>query len=288
MSRVFAPAPIMWEDKGGYVGMIDVRSYPSGEPRVTFPLMNAHIRRILVRPASMLEFMAAMFFVDAYAERGHETPELILPFVPGARQDRMNDEGDYLFTAKSIAKEINARRFPMVAVLDPHSEVIAGLIDRCSVVHAAHCYASRVAPVDDEKVRYAAVVSPDAGGEKRAAGVAKLLGVPLVHAWKSRDVATGAITGFGMEASALAGANVLVVDDICDGGGTFLGLSRVLREHLIRADLYVTHGLFSKGIAPLKTCYSKITCTDSVAASVDLPGLDVIPVCERLLLKGWL
>ena len=42
----------------------------------------------------------------------------------------------------------------------------------------------------------------------------------------------------------------LILDDICDGGGTFTGLSHVLRgTYGARAvDLFVTHGIFSKGL----------------------------------------
>ena len=46
---------------------------------------------------------------------------------------------------------------------------------------------------------------------------------------------------------------LLVVDDICDGGGTFVALAALLRRHSDRPlGLYVTHGLCTKGVAPLR------------------------------------
>jgi ribose-phosphate pyrophosphokinase len=40
----------------------------------------------------------------------------------------------------------------------------------------------------------------------------------------------------------------LIVDDICDGGATFVALARKLREAgAIEVSLFVTHGIFSKG-----------------------------------------
>jgi ribose-phosphate pyrophosphokinase len=232
--------------------------------------------------------MAAMFWIDAFAERTDDVPHLVLPFVPGARQDRLNDTGDYLFTAKSIAKEINMRGFPSVTVLDPHSEVTPALIDRCRVVHAADC-------INPPAGKYAAVISPDAGAEKRAGLVAKKLGVPLIHAWKTRDVGTGLIDGFGFDSEALEqcaadNQRVLVVDDICDGGGTFVGLAQaVAKEGFISPidlHLWTTHGIYSKGIAGLGRHFSHIYCSDSIIA--DRTGLTAEALVCKKLLEGSL
>jgi ribose-phosphate pyrophosphokinase len=271
--------------EGKRVQVVSVSCYPGGEPLVVFP-HSGDVERVLLRPASMLSFVAAMFWVDALVERGHQVPELVLPFVPGARQDRLNPAGDYLFTAKSVAKMINARNFSRVTVVDPHSEVTPALIDRCHVIHVADLFPTRS--------RYDAVISPDAGAEKRALGVAKLLGVPLVHAWKTRNVKNGGINGSGIESSNIGpGRHALVVDDICDGGATFVGLGEVLKESAWTADLFVTHGVFSMGVSHLQALYGSITCTDSVIGPWAAPAaigkplqVEVIEVCRQLLEGG--
>jgi ribose-phosphate pyrophosphokinase len=238
----------------------------------------------------MLDLMGALFFVDALMERGHERPpELILPFVPGARQDRLNPVGDYLFTAKSVAREINMRGFPMVHVLDPHSEVTPALIDRCNVIHAHEVFSD---PGDYGHppwrwtTAYSAIISPDSGAEKRAGAVAKKLGIPLIHGWKTRDVATGKITGFGLEQSSITG-QVLVVDDICDGGGTFIGLAAVIKERGLKADLFVSHGLFSQGTSKLLEHYGRLFTTDSIETPLcDISSVEVILACNAILKGG--
>jgi ribose-phosphate pyrophosphokinase len=133
------------------------------------------------------------------------------------------------------------------------------------------------------------VISPDAGAEKRAGEVARKLGVPLIHAWKTRDVGTGAISGFGFDAYAEATtinkrARVLVVDDICDGGGTFVGLAAAIEKSFpadIDLHLFTTHGIYSKGVAPLAEHFSHIYCTDSIVG--DRPGVIQIDVGLKLL-----
>lgn len=266
------------------VKTVPITYYPDGTPLVNFVRGERSIQRVLMRPDSPVAFMASLFWIDALVERGHDVPELILPFVPGARQDRLNDEGDYLFTIKSVAKMINDRNFPKVTILDPHSEVTPALINRCHVIHSSEL------GLDNDKnsnipPKYHYVISPDAGAEKRAGMVAKKSGLKLLHGWKTRDVSTGKITGFGVESGPTNNERVLIVDDICDGGGTFLGLAKVLcAPDLVYVDLFVTHGLFTQGLTELNKVFERVITTDSIIRPHS-NKLTVINVCERLL-KG--
>ena len=257
--------------------------YPSGEPFIKLEEEDRVPDAILLRPKDMTAFMAGLFWVDAMAEREEPIPTLILPFVLGSRQDRLNPTGDYLFTAKSIAKLINDRNFPRVIILDPHSDVIAGMIDRCQVVHTDQIF------TPDPRVTYAGVICPDAGAEKRASKIATLLGVPLFHGRKTRDVRTGELTGFSCDGLEYGhNKHFLVVDDICDGGGTFVGLINYIHDFIdvdATFDLFVTHGIFSKGYDVLSN-FTRIITTDSVISNPSgrrPSNFRVIPVCETLL-----
>lgn len=251
---------------------VEVDYYPDQWPRIT---ERAECTTILLRPRSVVSFFAAMFYVDALVARSEDVPALVLPCVPGQRQDRLNDEGDFLFTARSMAKEINMRKFPVVVIADPHSDVMPALIERCVVVPASSCLA--FAPIGTV---YDGVIAPDAGSEKRAAGVARSIGCPVVHAGKHRDVSTGKITGFWLQ-DGIEPGHYLVVDDLCDAGGTFLGLQTKIAEAGVTADLYVTHGLFTKGTDELIHAYESVYCTDSTLGPK--PNVEIIPICGTLL-----
>lgn len=266
-----------------------VDRYPDKTPLIQSPALDP-VNTLLVQTTSVSELMSALFFVDALDERGAKSLlTLVLPYVPGARQDRLNSSGDYLFMVKSIAKEINARKFDEVVVLDPHSDVTPALIDRCRVVSAADC-------INPPPGKYHAVIAPDGGAEKRAAKVAQKLGVPLIHAWKTRDVKTGKLSGFGWDSfggmivTTGTQKNALLVDDICDGGGTFIGLAQEIRKTVVpaqlRLDLYTTHGLYTKGTDELFKWFSHIYCTDSISAA--RPGVIEVAVCEKLAREGHL
>lgn len=242
-----------WHSSMEAASAVNIQYYPDQLPLIT---VRGPAERALLRPKRLDTFFAAMFWFDQMAERGLPMPELILPYFPGARQDRLNPTGDALFTAKSVAMEINRRGFPSVTVIDPHSDVVPALVDRCRVVQLVDA----IGPLD----RYTAVIAPDGGAEKRAAKVAQKLGLPLMHAWKTRNVTDGSLSGFGVEPLDPEGL-YLIVDDICDGGGTFLGLSEIMNA---RAHLAVTHGVFSKGASTLLMNFEHIFTTDSIVSDI--------------------
>jgi ribose-phosphate pyrophosphokinase len=271
---------------------VNVERYPDGSPMVKhWPDWTP--TRILLRPQDSAGFLAGIFWIDSLKQRG-ANPELVIPCLFGQRQDRVNPEGDTLFTAKSVGKLINSLDLPKVIVLDPHSDVSHAVIDRCLVVNVDDIWEHHFG---EDPHFYSAVVAADAGGVKRAARIAKLLKLPLKVADKKRDVSNGKITGFKIEdcsdlfvtheeREGIDQPHVLVVDDLCDGGGTFIGLEEVLDRVNLTADLFVTHGLFTKGTLELTNRYRKVICTDSVAAR--RPDVEVLYTANHLLTHGEL
>lgn len=278
MSEIMVRQPMypVWNE-------VTLSSYPDGMPIVNVPEpdysemfeMHLHPDTMLLRPKTLEQFVSAMFYCDAAAERGFEISHLIIPHVPGGRQDRLNPSGDYLFTLKSVARMINERGFEKVTVVDPHSMVTSALIDRCRVVTAADIFKTLGS---NWKGTYDGVIAPDAGAAKRAFDVAQVMGVEFVQAEKHRDVTTGKLSGF--YCPPVSGERYLVVDDICDGGGTFLGLANELASQSVEADLFVTHGIFSQGTEKLLSSYGKVITTDTT--TFDKHDADVLSIAEGL------
>lgn len=229
--------------------VVEFSTYPDGTFYTKWRPCLPDVRAVEFQGTTVDEMMRALFLVDALNERGFDVDEFIIPFIPGGRQDRLNDEGDFLFTALSVADIINFYEFKRVVTCDPHSHFTVGEIDNLWIDNEVDFAAMW-------KGRYTAVVAPDKGAGRRAANVASALGVPVYQADKTRDVATGALTGFVWPEEAQTG-RFLIVDDICDGGGTFLGL---LDEspHYCQVDLYVTHGLFTKGVEALTGAFGNV------------------------------
>ena len=103
------------------------------------------------------------------------------------------------------------------------------------------------------------LLAPDAGARKRVQQLAKKLDIDhIAFADKVRDTKTGRISGTSVS-NDLPHLPILVVDDICDGGRTFVELGKALAEVSQQPRyLYVTHGIFSKGFEELNLYYQRI------------------------------
>lgn len=86
---------------------------------------------------------------------------------------------------------------------------------------------------------------------------------------KVRDPKTGQLSGFKIENPEVIEENqdlpLVVIDDLCDGGGTFKGIAQLLESHCPNRDraIYVTHMVNPKGIATLSENYKEVYFTNS-------------------------
>jgi ribose-phosphate pyrophosphokinase len=120
--------------------------------------------------------------------------------------------------------------------------------------------------VDNEEDKVV-LVSPDAGAYKKVYDVAKKFDIKnIITATKVRDMVTGNI--LRTEIPVLDQHKDLIyviVDDICDGGRTFVELAKVIKENRPTAKVYlvVTHGIFSAGFKTLNEYIDGTFCTNS-------------------------
>jgi ribose-phosphate pyrophosphokinase len=187
--------------------------------------------------------------------------ELELPYIPYSRQDRAVNAGEPN-SLKVIGKMINAMGFSSVFVLDAHSIVADACIDNMVEVTQLDIFRN-IYP----SFRQVYVVAPDAGASKKCETFAKAVGAAgVITCAKERDPHTGKIVGLKLLDSVPEGANILVLDDLCDGGRTFIEVSQLLEAtgNVSNLDLAVTHGLFSKGVDVVAKNYDTIYTTDSI------------------------
>lgn len=214
----------------------------------------AQVMRVRVAAMrDMNDFMLLAQLTDAVRHATDiQVSHLELAWLPWARQDRHMVNGDS-FALKVFANQLNVLNFDKVFLLDPHSDVAAAAINNSVVIAQESCL------MKSEKLRQAIssgklmLVAPDAGALKKIHNVAKASGArDYAILTKERDVATGNLTGFALVSGDVAGKDVLIVDDLCDAGGTFIGSAQVLRDAGARSvSLYVTHGVFSRGVENL-------------------------------------
>ena len=229
-------------------------SFPSGcEPHIkivekAWMLTSGHEVIITTRIKSSEDLIILLLATDALKRLGFTYIKLFIPYLPFARQDRVMVTGEPL-SIKVLANIINSQQYTKVAVYDVHSEVALALINNCDAI-SNHNFIKKV--LKDKEDYY--IVSPDAGAYKKIFKAAQFVGYTgdIVLCNKIRDVKSGKILNMSCDVNDLQGKDVYIIDDICDGGGTFIGLADKLKENNAgNVNLIVSHGIFSKGIEAL-------------------------------------
>ncbi|GBG14843.1 ribose-phosphate pyrophosphokinase [Novimethylophilus kurashikiensis] len=183
---------------------------------------------------------------------------LEMPYVPYARQDRVCNPGESL-SARVFCDLINAQNYEYVRITDPHSDVVGALLDRVVIQDASELVQRVLLTNTAVFGNGVTFLAPDAGARKRVLSIARKVGVTdVVFADKVRNTVTGEITGTSFP-EVSTDKPILVIDDICDGGRTFLELAKAAQEvGDYELHLYVTHGIFSRGLSELRKHYCRI------------------------------
>jgi len=209
------------------------------------PLNDSVVVRVFAIIKNSDDIMELLMITDAIKrEVDVKTMTLEIPYLPYARQDRVCSRGEPL-SVKVMTDLINSMNYDKVVVFDCHSDVGIALLNSCVNVPLYKLF--------NPKTHYDAAISPDAGANKKTFDLVKKLGINnVIRADKIRDVSTGKITETKMyEVGRLSGfKSIIVADDICDGGRTFVEIGKIVRDELDFEgvlDLVVTHGIFSKG-----------------------------------------
>ncbi|MBD3582551.1 ribose-phosphate diphosphokinase [Flavobacterium selenitireducens] len=236
-------------------------TFSGGEPHIKIEAFDTTQKvTVTQRVNSFNDFGLFLTAVDALRNMGVRHIEAVIPYFPAARQDRLMVPGEPL-TVKVYATILNSLKLDKVYVFDAHSEVTPAVVERCEVI-PNHEF---IAEVLGQIPNVSQLVSPDGGALKKIYKVSAFLGgMEVTECSKNRDVKTGKLSGFKVFTDDLAGADCLVVDDICDGGATFIGLAEALKaKGAGKLYLAVSHGIFSKGTDSLTQIFDTVFTTNS-------------------------
>ena len=187
--------------------------------------------------------MELLICLDALKRASAARITAVIPYYGYARQDRKTD-GRTPISAKLVANLISTAGADRVLTMDLHAGQIQGFFD----VPTDNLIAAPVIE-DDIRRRYKRkslmIVSPDVGGVVRARSLANRLGADLAIVDKRRPKA-GESEVMNIIGD-VDGRSCILVDDICDSGGTLRGAATALKEKgATGVAAYVTHGVFSK------------------------------------------
>jgi ribose-phosphate pyrophosphokinase len=227
--------------------------FPDGQPHIVLNLDKNTVYtegvNIIARIANPTDLFTVLMAKDVLDVHEFERIDLTISYLMAARMDRQMTEGEP-FSLRIVARMLNQAGFRRISIFDPHSDVSTALILRSKAIGnevfvgkcLTHFYQNQ------ERGDYA-LISPDAGALKKIYKVAQFAHAPsVIECSKKRDVKTGQLSGFHTDVADFHGKTCFIVDDICDGGGTFAGLAALLKSRNAgKIVLIVSHGIFSKG-----------------------------------------
>ena len=186
--------------------------------------------------------MELLICMDALRRASARRITAVIPYFGYARQDRKTD-GRTPISAKLVANLITTAGADRVLTMDLHAGQIQGFFD----IPTDNMVAGPVI-LNDIRMRYNGdkimIVSPDVGGVVRARGLAKRLGCDLAIVDKRRPEA-GQSEVMNIIGD-VSGRRCIMVDDICDSGGTLCNAAQALKDAGAKdVAAYVTHGVLS-------------------------------------------
>lgn len=300
-----------------------IQRFPDGQNNLVInPYSVAEIKTIMEtnelsiqiksRLNNWLDLELIVCTVASLKELGVEEIHLYTPYIMGARSDRKFEEGGNNYLRDVICPIINSLNFKTVTCIDPHSDVleacIKGFKKESNYKLVAHFAIGGIirnmnlpARLKDEYHKSPQglywdkrgfdnllLIAPDGGASKKIYKLAEQIGYKgdIITCSKERD-ANGKLTKTVVPINKFEGKDLIIIDDIIDGGSTFINIVKELRGKLNnytkfntepKIYLIVTHGIFSKGFEELSEYFDGIYCTNSYS--------DILKPMEKGTMSG--
>lgn len=258
-----------------------IQRFPDGQQNIVIDpkslfVPNINETHLISRLNNWLDLELIVATVASLREITTEPINLYVPYILGARSDRKFEEGGNNYIKDVIAPVINYLNFKSVTCIDPHSDVLEACIkgfrkeDNKKLVTFAvrDLYLQEWDGKSKPEDRYI-LVSPDAGATKKIHKLADKIGYKgdIITCSKDRDTEgklTKTVVPF-KDTGPLCMKDYVIIDDICDGGRTFINIAVELKKayNCNKIYLIVTHGIFSKGFGELNQYFDGIYCTNS-------------------------
>ncbi|HEY5129803.1 MAG TPA: ribose-phosphate diphosphokinase [Bradyrhizobium sp.] len=211
-----------------------------------------------------------LFFIGAIKDAGAARITAVTPYLCYARKDRRTKPNDPV-TTRYIAGMFESVGTDCVVTLEVHNPVAFENAFRCRTIAltGTPLFVDYVKTLADEKL---SVISPDAGGMKRAEllreALEAALGRPVGKGLAEKHRSAGVVSG-DLFVGDVAGTTALIVDDLISTGNTLLRAARSARKvGAKRVIALLTHGLFMPGAAEViaDPAIDQLVVTDAVPA----------------------
>ena len=232
-----------------------ISKFPDGEVQITLGEFS-HKDGVMVicRITNSEELFVLMQVCDILRRHGVKF-DIVIYYLMSMRMDRVMDF-NRPFSLSIVCGILDDLGAVNVGLYGPHSAEYKRFFKN---THAIETHSA----IKINWLQYQ-LVFPDKGAKDRYYG-----SVPIgkhIFGTKSRDLTTGRITSIGIEnPEDFDGRPLLIRDDLCDGGGTFIGLAKAVRETKpdIEINIAIDHMVNPRGIENLSKTFDHVWFTNS-------------------------
>lgn len=246
-----------------YRDEVEQDSFSAGELKIKLTPFNAEVPVIIKwKYESDRELFTIACIKDFYK---NNNCTLVVDYFPHARQDRVKNPED-VFTLKVFCKMLNDMNFDKVICLDVHSNVTPALVNNLQVDSPKVHIENVLTTIGTENLT---LFFPDEGAQKRYGEIFK--NIPQAFGIKKRNWETQKIEDYMVVGTEnITGKRVLIIDDICSYGNTFVKAAESLKKIGSKEIyLYVSHceDAISKGNVFTSGYFDGIFTTNSLIRS---------------------
>ncbi|MEI6583924.1 MAG: ribose-phosphate pyrophosphokinase [Chitinophagia bacterium] len=265
---------------GAPLGKVNIQQFSDGEWQPIFleSIRGDYVFLVQSTFAPADNLMQLLLMIDAAKRASAYRVVAVIPYYGYARQDR-KDKPRVAIGAKMIATLLEAAGADRVITMDLHAPQIQGFFD----VPVDHLDSSAIfiPYIDQLKLANLSFAAPDVGSTNRVREIASYFNAEMVicdkHRKRANEIASMVVIGD------VTGKDVILVDDICDTGGTLAKAAGLLKEkgaNSVRA--MITHPVLSgKAYENIEnSVLEELVVCDTIPLKKESPKIKVISVAD--------
>ncbi|RXK82983.1 ribose-phosphate pyrophosphokinase [Filimonas effusa] len=252
---------------GASLGKINVQKFSDGEFQPIFleSIRGDYVFLVQSTFAPTDNLMELLLMIDAAKRASAGKIVAVIPYYGFSRQDR-KDRPRVAIGAKLVATLIEAAGADRVITMDLHAPQIQAFFD-IPVDHldSSAIFIPYIEQLNLEKLTFAA---PDVGSTNRVREIASYFNAEMVicdkHRKRANEIASMVVIGD------VVGKDIILIDDICDTGGTLAKAAGLLKE---------------KGARSVRALCTHPILSGKAYENIEASVLEELVVCDTIPLK---